>query len=429
MRVKVKPTSCTAFVCIHPFLDFYREKTNTMPSKLEEYLGMDTVNLLLCLFDSGKVLNDYKICGNRFGSTVLLRLADHNMSSQPRFPTGKSPSKQRRDIERHHRRHTSSTSSTKGSGAQQFTCGSLDRPCDYNIDNNNNSAKDIGQCREELGSQSLGAGDQKLSVSAESFYPLGNLHHRSLLQNDNDDNDNGVKGAMHDNAIQDGDITESILLQEEHDSEGNYEDDTVSVLSKEVYSDLKLSSAKTQCDTTNTIDKQISSNMNMPSNATINNEFNVMPTIDSSVHTEDTSATGDAHLDNDSLKCKVNKSKNELLQETCMSKLMDKSRNRYFQKVVSDRRGGAIQLIGLTDDLLIIYDMDENTDTVFGVWEADCYEECKDSLGVLKKWKGLKGNYDGREDFEVCLDVRVQEIRNGKYDLFDDVESSDNDSK
>ena len=61
-----------------------------MLSKLDQYLGKGIVKLLECLFHSGKFLHDYKIDGNKFGSTILLHLADHTMPPYQGYATGRS---------------------------------------------------------------------------------------------------------------------------------------------------------------------------------------------------------------------------------------------------------------------------------------------------------------------------------------------------
>ena len=71
-----------------------------MTSKIEQNLGKDIVNLMECLFESGKKIFDYKISGNKIGCTVILRMTEYE-HSHGLFTTGKSPSRQLRDAARH----------------------------------------------------------------------------------------------------------------------------------------------------------------------------------------------------------------------------------------------------------------------------------------------------------------------------------------
>ena len=81
---------------------------------------------------------------------------------------------------------------------------------------------------------------------------------------------------------------------------------------------------------------------------------------------------------------------------------MDTSRNKFFRKVVSYRQHGNTQLIGLTDDLVIVYDVNEEN-VVYGVWESKAYDEAGDAMKVLKRWKRLKGCYHSRTELETLL--------------------------
>ena len=73
-----------------------------MTSNIEDYLSNDVVVILKGLFETGKALHDYKLVGNSFGITVILRLTDPAMTSTPRFSSGKSPARQARDNFRRH---------------------------------------------------------------------------------------------------------------------------------------------------------------------------------------------------------------------------------------------------------------------------------------------------------------------------------------
>ena len=86
-----------------------------------------------------------------------------------------------------------------------------------------------------------------------------------------------------------------------------------------------------------------------------------------------------------------------------MPNLMDTPRNNFFRKVVSDRQFGNTQLTGLTDDLVIGYEVNDDEDVVYGVWESEIYDECCDAMKVLKRWKGLKCCYHGRTELETLL--------------------------
>ena len=99
------------------------------------------------------------------------------------------------------------------------------------------------------------------------------------------------------------------------------------------------------------------------------------------------------------------------MREMHKKDLMDKTRNNRFIKVVCDKRSGKYQLIGRTDDLIIIYDVTTDEDAVYGVLEDQLYTECKDALNVLQKWKGLKGQYEERLNFEKCLNNTMKAIR------------------
>ena len=103
-----------------------------------------------------------------------------------------------------------------------------------------------------------------------------------------------------------------------------------------------------------------------------------------------------------------------------MPYLIHTKRNNKFNKVVIDRRGGKKQVFGKTDNLVIVYDILSNTDAVYGSWESEHYSESEDLLNVIGKWKGLHGQYEGRENLELCLDNRITEIRRGNMTCMND---------
>ena len=93
------------------------------------------------------------------------------------------------------------------------------------------------------------------------------------------------------------------------------------------------------------------------------------------------------------------------------AQLMDKTRNKTMYKVVTDNRQGKNQVIGESDDLIVIYDVDVNEDTVYGKWETDKYAEGRDATTVLKRWKAVT-SMDHK--IERCFDafyVRRDELR------------------
>ena len=48
------------------------------------------------------------------------------------------------------------------------------------------------------------------------------------------------------------------------------------------------------------------------------------------------------------------------------------------------RMSGNIQLIGLIDDLVIVYNVNDEEDVVYRVWECEEYDECGAIMKVLK---------------------------------------------
>ena len=71
--------------------------------KLHDYMCEDVVNFLRILKDSGNVQQDYKICGNERGTSIILRYSkpDHIASTPALALTGhKSPSARRRESRR-----------------------------------------------------------------------------------------------------------------------------------------------------------------------------------------------------------------------------------------------------------------------------------------------------------------------------------------
>ena len=96
------------------------ERTQSMASKIVELLGYDVVAMLECLFDSGKTLHDYKIGGNVFGSTIVLRLADPSKPSYHGYSMSKSPAKQQRDTARQRMRCQHGEYSSPGKGDTEF---------------------------------------------------------------------------------------------------------------------------------------------------------------------------------------------------------------------------------------------------------------------------------------------------------------------
>ena len=93
--------------------------------------------------------------------------------------------------------------------------------------------------------------------------------------------------------------------------------------------------------------------------------------------------------------------------------ISDPKRNTHFSKVVCDRRKGVNQLIGESDDIVVIYDIDANEDSIYGKWEQDRYKECTDALLVLKKWKSVKGSHPAMGTIRGCLSKKMSEIRSG----------------
>ena len=70
-----------------------------MALTLEDNLNEDLVHIMKGLFQRGKTLHDYKLAGNKFGITIIIRLTDHSIA-QPKFIVGKSPARQQRDMTR-----------------------------------------------------------------------------------------------------------------------------------------------------------------------------------------------------------------------------------------------------------------------------------------------------------------------------------------
>ena len=78
---------------------------------------------------------------------------------------------------------------------------------------------------------------------------------------------------------------------------------------------------------------------------------------------------------------------------------------------MTDNRQGKNQVIAESDDLTVIYDVDVNEDTVYGKWEVDKYNEGKDAMTVLKRWKAVTRM---EHKIERCFDAfyaRRDELR------------------
>lgn len=425
-----------------------------MLSKIEQYLGCDIVLLLECLFDSGKLLHDYKICGNKFGTTVLIRLADHDTPPYQGYSTGKSPSKQLRDIERLSRRQQQAATSFKPYESVEVTevkqaawesmTGQY-QDGDIGKNNNTGTLNDADIFADHaLKERTTSSPVTCLSYDATPFQPQMDIAKSLHVQTQTDkieqicNNEVGISSIDYQDdaskdkmVVIDGDLPVddichknmvtvrcSSIRSEEVQTckklDDNILDSNIEFASHgvtEIHSienDIHLCGDNAKTETCSVGDTGIESNA-----------FHYER--DKITRDEDINSNKADSLSDDTFDAKI-------LLDVHIQDLMDTNRNNYFKKVVCDRRTDSVQLIGMTDDLVMVYDVNKDIDVVFGVWENEYYDQCEDAIKVLNRWKGLKGSYPGRAGMEERLKVRVVNIHNGQLAGMFDINTSSTDS-
>ena len=147
-----------------------------MASKLVDYLNEDLVSIMESMFDRGKTLHDYKITGNKYGCTIIMRLTDHAIL-QPKFILGKSPARQQRDITRlvDHFSTGTMTEQQVDSGAASSTpyrsASVVRESTDVDVNKHAMVGCDSGFDNSIMGGNIQDNIHQVLSVGAKPFYP------------------------------------------------------------------------------------------------------------------------------------------------------------------------------------------------------------------------------------------------------------------
>ena len=88
--------------------------TIPMDTELCEYLNKDIVGMLKLFKEDNKILKDYKVVGNNFGTTLVIRFCQpcsdmHDSTALPTYSYHKSPASIRRDMTRLHARDNNSS--------------------------------------------------------------------------------------------------------------------------------------------------------------------------------------------------------------------------------------------------------------------------------------------------------------------------------
>ena len=84
--------------------------------------------------------------------------------------------------------------------------------------------------------------------------------------------------------------------------------------------------------------------------------------------------------------CEKDETKEDLLENEYLAKVLDRSRNTKFTKIVHDKRDGESKVYGLTDDLIISVDEQQCKYQSYALHDRLEDKVCSEIYELLQKW-------------------------------------------